>query len=73
MTPVLLLMVMPAGQTGGRVGQRVAVRISGIGVEADERTLGVGAVSEVGAEDRRPVGVGHRPGEGVGVGQACRR
>ena len=67
MAPGCGLMQKPGRQAGGAVGQRVAVGIGGVGVEAvaaeDEVTLGVGAVTQVGAEDRRPVGVGHRPGE----------
>ena len=41
MTPVLALMVMPRGQAGGAVGERVAVGIGGVGVEADGGALGV--------------------------------
>ena len=58
-------------QAGGAVGQRVAVGIGGVGVEADALMRSPSAsvlVGQVGAEDRRLVGVGHRPGEGVGVG-----
>ena len=38
---------MPGRQPGGGVGQRVAVGIGGVGVEADQVTLGVGAVAQV--------------------------
>src|SRR4029078_8628360 len=57
------------GQAGGGVGQRIAVGIGGSGVEAgaDDVALGVGLVSQVGAEHRRLVGAAHRPGEAVGV------
>ena len=69
--PVAVLMRQPVRQAGGGVGQRVAVGIGGVGIEADQVTLGVGAVVQVLVEGRILVGVGHRPAEGVGGVDAC--
>ncbi len=67
MTPVLVLIDTPPGGPS-RCSERVEIGIGRIGVEADRVALGVGLVGDVGAEDRRLVHVGDRPGERVGIG-----
>ena len=59
MTPVAGADRDAGGQARGAVGQRVAVGVGRVGVEARRRApIGVGAVAEVGAEDGRAVGDG---------------
>ena len=50
---------MPSGRLVALVDERRAgVRIGGVGIEADDGALGIGAVAELGAEDGWLVGSG---------------
>ena len=68
MTPVALSIETPSGRP---VALYVSVSRSASVASASRLTrvaLGVGLVGDVGREDRRLVGVGHGPGERVGIG-----
>ena len=63
MTPVVGVDGDAVGQAGGAVGERVEIGIGRVGVERHGVALGVGWLVMSVREDRRLVGVGHRPGE----------